>query len=311
MRSNNRGFTLVELLVVVAIFGIVVTAILDLNVNVMRSTVTSEELVEVQQGLRIALEQMARDIKMSGFLVQTPLTPIAVASNTQISLNTASAFNSFARIAPPDVTNPATSFAAGTPVAQTINVSSAAMAQLFTTGSFVRIVQPMTGNLLGDAFTVTGVNTPALPASSSLRLLPTANLPAVVNFVPGDLIVQVPSPTDDSTFPNVVTYQLVDDPASADPLRQVLSRIWRMGLPTLTAVNRDTNERVFATNITALRFEYLLDDGTVAPAPAAAPGTALTAAQRATIVAVRIFLTGLTAQAKTRELQTTVKIRNI
>lgn len=298
MLTNRRGFSLVELMVVVAIFGVVATVILDLYINVQRSTVSSEEVVEVQQGMRIALEQVSRDIQLSGFLVPTEF-PITVANSNSISMETASAFNSFARI------STAASFAAGSPPAQAIAVSNGAMAQLFSDGAFVRIIQPATGTQLGGVFVVKNVN------ASSLNIETVANLPAIVNLVPGDMIVQVPSPnatTGDPTFPNVVTYQLEDDPASADPLMFVLSRIWRTGLPALTVDNRNTNERIIATNITGLRFEYLMKDGTVASTVAGDP--------RANIVAVRIFLTGLTEKdktgaSKTRELQTTVKLRNI
>jgi prepilin-type N-terminal cleavage/methylation domain-containing protein len=304
MLTNKRGFSLVEILVVMAIFGVVATVILDLYVNVQRSTISSEEVVEVQQGMRLALDQMSGDIQMAGFLVPTNI-PITVAQNDLITIATATAFNSVARI---EQTAPPTSFPAGS-TAQTINVSNGAMAQLFSVGAFVRIIQPATGGQLGGVFTVTGVN------PSSLRLEPLVSPAADINFVDGDLIVQVPSPADDATYPNQVTYLLEDDPASADPLMRVLSRLPRAGIAPLTLANRDTSERIIATNITALRFEYLMDDGTVAPAPTAALGTAVDDSRLGNIVGVRIYLTGLTEEAKTRgsktrELQTTVKIRN-
>lgn len=307
MRTNSRGFSLVELLVVMTIFGVMSTVILNLYVNVVRSTTSSEEVVEVQQGLRIALDQVARDIQMAGFLIPTA-APITDAGASQITMMTASAFNSFARIDAPGGANTATKFAAGDPDGVTINVANAAMARLFTEdSSFVRIVNPLSGDQIG-AFLVVGVNTPAPPLISSLRLEPLATPLVDLNFVPGDMIVQVPSPANDATYPNVVTYQLEDDPASLDPNMMVLCRIWRTGLPALTIANRNTNERIIATNVSGLSFEYLMDDGTVE--------TAVVASRRDEIVGVRILLTGLTEDAKTRgskirELQTTVKIRNI
>lgn len=309
--ASCRGFSLVELLVVVAIFGVVSTVILDLYVNVIRSTTTSEEVVEVQQGMRIALEQMARDIQMSGFLVPTGI-PITVAQNDQLTLVTASAYRTFARI------GATTSFtvANGTD-AVNVTVGSAAMARLFTSGDFVRIVRPATGAQLG-IFLVTGVHpAPTSPTLPYLELTPLAAPAADIIVANADMIVRVPNPGVDATFPNSVTYLLEPDPISTTANMRVLSRIWYAGMPALTATNRDTGNRVLATKITALRFEYLLNDGTVAPPPAAAAGTALTAIDRGKIVGVRIFLTGLgeagktRGVVKTRELQTTVKIRNI
>ncbi len=293
MVRNSRGFTLVELLVVAAITGIVAAAILSLYINVMRSTVASEEVAEVQQGMRIALEQMARDIRMSGFLVPTE-NPISEARNDRITMVTSSAFNSFARIGNPPVTTTPTFFATGSTAAVTINVVSDAMPRLFSeNSSYVRIVRTASGDELG-AFKVIGVN------NSSLRLEP-LDVPAE-DVVPtaGDFIVQVPSPSDDPTFPNVVTYWLEDE-------TNILRREWKAG-----ATN---DQRTAAINITGLRFAYLLDNGSELPDPNAAPGTAVADNLLDNIVAVRIFLTGLTEERKTgesrvRELQTTVKLRN-
>lgn len=337
MRLNNRGFSLVEIIVVVALFGVVSTVILDLYLNVQRSTVTSEEVVEVQQGMRLALDQMARDIQMAGFLVPTN-TPITVAQNNLISLETASPFGAVARI-PMAVT-----FAAGTPaVAITVNKT---MADLFRVDNFVRIVIPSDGcqptstatNCARDGaaprFLITGIAdvSPATnPPTTTLTLKPAGNLTnpasslATPVTIPAEsMIVRVPSPTDDptNTYPSVITYSLEDDPNSDN---FVLSRNWASALTATeriiaTNITPQTNKPGFTANFPGLRFEYFLMDNagvtTVLPSRTAAAGTALTAAQRERIVAVRIFMTGQTenakpGQEKTREIETTVKIRNI
>lgn len=305
---DSRGFTLVELLVVIAIFGVISVAVLDMYVNVLRSTASSEEVSEVQQGMRFALEQIARDIQMSGFLVATAI-PVTEARNDQITLATASAFHTFARIETP------ATFTAGSTSAVTIQVGNIAMARGFSVGNYARIVSPATMVEMG-AFKITGVSTPNPPALSSLSLEPLAAPAADLLLANADMIVKVPSPNDDPTFPNVVRYLLEDDPTSTDPDVKVLSRIWRTGLPVLTVNNRDTSDKVVATKMTGLRFEYLMSDGTVEPDPASAAGTAVAASRLDKIVGVRVFLTGQTenakaGQEKTRTLQTTVKIRNI
>jgi prepilin-type N-terminal cleavage/methylation domain-containing protein len=304
--ANSRGFSLVELLVVVVIFGVISTVVLDLYVNVVRSTTSSEEVVEVQQGMRLALEQVARDVQMAGFMVPTGI-PITVARNDQLTLTTASAFRTFARIE-----NPATFNAASTAIVN-VDVGSAAMARLFRDDNYVRIVSPATGVQVG-AFKVISINSTAVPPY--LRLEPLEAPAAAIIVANADMIVRVPSPGEDATYPNAVTYLLEADPISTTANMMVLSRIWRAGLPALTAANRDTGDRVLATKITGLRFEYLMNDGTVEPAPAAAAGTAVAVSRLDNIVGVRIFLTGLAEEGKTRgiktrELQTTVKIRNI
>lgn len=315
MLVNRRGFTLVELLVVVAIFGVVSTVVLDLYVNVVRTTTSSEEVVEIQQGMRIALDRMANDIQMAGFLVQSDeaafpnasVLPVAIveARNNRITMETATAFSAFARISNTETIET-------TETEKSFTVSNAAMADLFRKDNYVRIISPIDGCQLTVSDCGARDGTAPLfqiseePGATSLTLERTSGAAEIL--VPaGSMIVRVPSPADNPpmTYPNTITYSLEPDPVGAN---SILSRNWGAGL--------SINDRTLATNITGLRFEYLMDDGTVAPSPTAAAGTAVAVARLDNIVAVRIFLTGQTENAtvgqnKTRELQTTVKIRNI
>ncbi len=301
MLKDKRGFSLVELLVVVVIMGMVITAVLGLYVNVQRSTGTTEDIAEVQQTLRVALDRIARDVVMSGFLVGIG-NPITDAEADTMTTVTATSFDSFARIATGNV------FLAGSSGAVTIAVDNAAMAQLVSDSGYVRIVNPLDGcqraeptsGSCGDGnspfFQVTSVNTSDTNPTLTLKPKLLAGAPlAVQDYSPltdikvsvGDMIVQVPSPASDSTFPNPVTYAL----NSGNLLR---------------------NNLALADKMTGLQFDYLMDDGGIEPV---APATSVSAGRLAHIVAVRVTLTGATpatAQeaAKTRQIQSTIKLRN-
>src|SRR5574341_1873842 len=69
IHKNRSGFTLIEVLIVAAMLGIVMGAIYSLYVTHQRTAYTQEEEVDVQQNLRIAMDSISRDIRMSGFLI--------------------------------------------------------------------------------------------------------------------------------------------------------------------------------------------------------------------------------------------------
>ncbi|MGC9423790.1 PilW family protein [Vibrio sp.] len=70
-KKNNRqkGFSLVELLVVMVVMGLVITAVYSLFINSNKTANTSEEVIDVQQNLRVAMDTLVGDIRMAGFLV--------------------------------------------------------------------------------------------------------------------------------------------------------------------------------------------------------------------------------------------------
>ncbi|MFA7536647.1 MAG: prepilin-type N-terminal cleavage/methylation domain-containing protein, partial [Desulfuromonadales bacterium] len=82
--GRERGFTLVELLVVAAIMGLVVMASYSLYQNNQRSNLKQDDMVELQQNLRIAMEQIRRDVILAGFMCPQGT---AVASAPQFSFN--------------------------------------------------------------------------------------------------------------------------------------------------------------------------------------------------------------------------------
>ena len=79
--SNKRGMTLIELLVAFVICGMVVAGIYRLLVAHTKAYTVQDQVVEIQQNIRNAMEIMVRDLRMNGFdydnstsLVQIPNT---------------------------------------------------------------------------------------------------------------------------------------------------------------------------------------------------------------------------------------------
>jgi len=78
---NKKGITLVELLVALVICGIVVAGIYRVMIAQNKAYTVQDQVVEVQQNIRNAMEIMVRDLRMNGFdydnstsLVQIPNT---------------------------------------------------------------------------------------------------------------------------------------------------------------------------------------------------------------------------------------------
>jgi type IV pilus assembly protein PilW len=64
--SEIRGFTIVELLVAMVIVGLVMGAIYSVFISSNRSYHTQDRVADAQQGLRLGLDFMVRDIRMAG-----------------------------------------------------------------------------------------------------------------------------------------------------------------------------------------------------------------------------------------------------
>ena len=64
---NNTGFTLLELLVAVAISGIVMAGIYSVYYTSQKSAIVQEETTAMRQNLRAGLDIMAREIRMAGY----------------------------------------------------------------------------------------------------------------------------------------------------------------------------------------------------------------------------------------------------
>jgi type IV pilus assembly protein PilW len=66
-RSDNQGFSLVELLVVMVIAGIVLASIYSAYYSQQKSYHTQDQVAAMQQNLRVGMEMMVAEIRMAGY----------------------------------------------------------------------------------------------------------------------------------------------------------------------------------------------------------------------------------------------------
>jgi len=84
LRTDQRGLSLIELLVVLVICAVVVAGTYRVFVAQSKAYMVQDQVVDVQQGIRSSMEFLLRDLRMTGFNddnassqieVPTPLTP--------------------------------------------------------------------------------------------------------------------------------------------------------------------------------------------------------------------------------------------
>ncbi len=76
--SNKKGITLIELLVGMVICAIVIAAIYRVFIAQSRAYVVQDQVVEIQQNIRTAMEMMVRDVRMAGFDFDNLDSPIRI-----------------------------------------------------------------------------------------------------------------------------------------------------------------------------------------------------------------------------------------
>jgi len=79
--TNERGYTLAEMMVVCAIVGLVMAGLLGLVMSGQQAYWFGTTQVDAQQTVRVALERMVKDIREAGYEPQTPQTNPASCPN--------------------------------------------------------------------------------------------------------------------------------------------------------------------------------------------------------------------------------------
>lgn len=92
-RLNGKGVTLIELLVALVICGMVAAGIYQVFIAQSKAYTVQDQVVEVQQSVRSAMEILLRDLRMAGFdndnilSTITITSPIANLSDNSITVN--------------------------------------------------------------------------------------------------------------------------------------------------------------------------------------------------------------------------------
>ena len=63
----SKGFTLIELMVALALTSVILAGIMASYISQLRSHVTQQTIVEMQQNLRSAMQNMEKEIRMAGY----------------------------------------------------------------------------------------------------------------------------------------------------------------------------------------------------------------------------------------------------
>lgn len=296
----QKGFTLVELLIVMAMLGGVLAAVFSLYNQQRKTTTVEQDVVDVQQNLRIGFNNIVSDLRMAGFMIAGPVNPINTVANGTgmngtdvIVLNTPSAENVHARID----ASLSTSLFTTTPV--TFTVSSAEEVDLFSIGDVLRVLNSSErAQPVNMTFTVTATDR-TVP---SITALPGGNATNVL-FAKGYMIAKTGASSPD-TFPNTVQYCLGPSAGCAPAVTTCNTGQCLIRVKNGTASNDD----VVAENVQDFQLKYIIDGSST---------EADTTTALASVRAVRVTLTAknyeteaISGNAKVREITTIAKIRN-
>lgn len=88
---QNKGITLIELLVALVITGILVAAVYRTFIGQQKTYTVQEQVVDMQQNVRAGINRMMREIRMAGFGTVSMVLPVTIGGrtfNNEVNLDT-------------------------------------------------------------------------------------------------------------------------------------------------------------------------------------------------------------------------------
>ncbi len=299
MRTDDKGFTLLELIIAMGILGLVTAAVFSVYNTQRKVAYIETDVADVQQNLRLAVQSILKDLRMAGFMLPDGEIPLesavdgtGPAASDLLAINTAAAKGAACRI-DADLTVDLLSGAAFA-----LAVSSERDLEGFAPGDSVRILSPGERAQPADtAYTVVSKNA-AVP---SMTLSPQSD-GGTVDLKRGFIIARTGESLPD-TFPNTVRYCLGPAAGCAPDVA------CPAGLCLMRIVNGEPSENsIVATNIGDLQFRYVVDGTTVeSSAPA---DLSVVRDVRITISGETVETAPLSGAPKTREIAAISRIRN-
>jgi prepilin-type N-terminal cleavage/methylation domain-containing protein len=295
-RNNNRGFSLVELLIVMGMLSLVLTAVYSVYSVQSRSAMVQDDVVELQQSLRIGMDQMSRDLRMAGYLA----CPSPIPEATLPGNNTGLGYSDTLTVLMASGTNRSANI-----VEKPVIASSIVAFQLerdtdvdkFSGEDYARIVTPQVKGIK-PADNAAGLYS-IVDTDRTAKTVTLSGIALDAKIERGDMLI-----TAKGGWPSSVSYCLGSSTsascqASTCPANQsCLVRI------------EDGNASIVASNMTGLQFRYLLKDGITEV-------DVLNAANVRNVRAVRIATSGqtyvsntLSGGAKARQMASLVDLRN-
>jgi prepilin-type N-terminal cleavage/methylation domain-containing protein len=92
--KKNKGITLIELLVALIISGLLLAAVYRTFIGQQKAFVVQDQVVDMQQNMRVAINRMMTEIRMAGFGNLSMVLPVTISGktfNNSINIDTPSA----------------------------------------------------------------------------------------------------------------------------------------------------------------------------------------------------------------------------
>jgi len=217
--SDKRGFSLVEMLVVLLIMSVIMVATTSLFVTAKRSTTVQSDLVTVQGSMRVVLERMAKDFRNAGFLFAgNPVTgytdnagvndeTVTVDASAQpLTINTRAVSGIFGRVA----AVPTTTTAGSATTANAFSLVYPEQSRHFPAGAYAAVVEPVSGVPIGDVYYVMSSSSGLVKLGDKTSHNELASVGAFTGAPAGLVLLRAPT-VNLADLDRTITYSLDDN----------------------------------------------------------------------------------------------------